>query len=326
MFLNDITYSTSLCDDGVLINFNTLSSTGTGIAANISPADTYLIEFSEELTIPSGNTISISPSGYTLTNVNSFTPQCFVKIRSEYTDGSQTVLKLVVKDSNYNILSSQYKRVICSSQSAKPCIVPVTQVSQPQYIVLSNRNNWEYIYNGYIIAKFALTNITDNLKIQLPRKDATYLPSRGQNDQIKIIIAQSRLLEYKLTADGIKALLGGNTAYTVKNKNVIFVFDSLGRTIQQVQDIQIASVPVGSSSTPQPVAIKSLGSVEFNSSRPAPIPSVSIVRWNNGGIDLDLGELIVNPDVYQINDEIIITRDSDKITGAINFPLLLLTS
>jgi hypothetical protein len=324
MFLNDITYSTILCSDGVLLNFDTLYSTG--INPTIDPATIYLIEFTEELTIPSGNSVSISPSGYTLKNASNFTPQCFAKIASEYTDGSQTVIKLTVKDTNYKVLKTQYKRIICSSQSSKPCIVPIDHPAKPQYITLNIKNNWEYIYNGYIIAKFVPTDITNGIKIRLPRKDISYLPSRGQNDQIKISISLDKLQEYKLTAEGIKALLGGNTVYTVKKREVFFIFDSLDRTIPQIENLQVSSVPVANSTNTLPVTIKNLGTVTFNTSKPSPIPTVSLVRWTNSEVTTFLGELILNPDTYQVNDEIIVIYNSNTITGTINNPLLLLTS
>ena len=80
----------------------------------------YLVEFSNELSIPSGNTITVSPSGYSIKNAKSFTPQCFVKIKSTYTEGSQTLVKLTVKDINYDVLKTQYKRIICSPTPEKP--------------------------------------------------------------------------------------------------------------------------------------------------------------------------------------------------------------
>ena len=325
MFLNDITYSTSLCDDGVLLSFSTLANTGNN--SNISPANIYLIEFSEELTIPSGNTVEISPSGYSLTNVSNFTPQCFIKIKSEYADGSQTVVKLTVKDANYNILKTQYKRVLCSSnQIEKPCIVPTDQPLQQQYVTLSIRNNWEHSYNGYLIAKFVPNDVHDDIKVKLPRKDITYLPSRGQNDQIKVTILISKLKEYNFTPEQIKTLLGGNAAFNTKNKNYIFVVDSLGRTISQIENIQVGTVPQGTGSNPLPILIKNLGSVEFNTAKPAPVPTAAIVKWTHSSTTTTLGELILNPDTYQNNDEIIILYDNDTITGMLNHPLLLLTS
>lgn len=324
MFLNDIIYSTNLCDDGVLVNFDTLVSTGSG--SNIDPTSIYLIEFSEELTIPSGNSVTISPSAYSLKNVTNFTPQCFAKIKSEYTEGSQTVIKLTVKNANYDILKTQYKRIICSNENSKPCILPVDQPLQPQYINLSIRNNWEYSYNGYMIAKFVPNDITDNIKIRLSRKDITYLPSRGQNDQIKIVIPVAKLAEYNLTPAQIKTLLSGNTAYSIKNKDYIFILDSLGRTLQQVENLQVGTVPLPNSSTALPITIKNLGSVKFNTAKPAPVPTVSLVKWTHSASTAVLGELILNPDTYQDNDEIIVFYNNDTITGILNHPLLLLSS
>ena len=324
MFLNDITYSTSFCDAGALISFNTLSSTGSG--SNVSASDIYLIEFTEELTIPSGNIVEISPSAYSLKHTTNFTPQCFVKIKSEYTEGSQTTIKLTVKDANYQTLKTQYKRIICSNNSTKPCISPVEQPPQPQYIVLSIRNNWEFVYNGYILAKFIPTNIEDTIKIKLPRKDIVYLPSRGQNDQIKITISIDKLASYNLSANQIRTLLSGNTAYTIKNANYIFVLDSLGRSLSQIGDIVVTTVPQANSSQPLNVTLKSIGQVEYNTAKAAPIPTASLVRLSSSGSTTQLGELILNPDTYQTNDEIIVLYNNDTITGKINSPLLLLSS
>lgn len=326
MFLNDIIFSTNLCDGGVLVSFENLSSSGSG--ANISPTETYLIEFENELSIPSGNIITISPSGYTIKNSKSFTPQCVAKIKSEYTEGSQTLIKLVIKDINYNVLKTQYKRIICSPESGKPCFFPVKQPQGSQYVTLNRRNNWEYRYNGYMIAKFTPESITDNIAIKLPRKDITYLPSKGRNDQFKITILATKLIEYGFTADHIKQTLGGNTAYTQDGKDIIFVLDALGRTIEQVGTIQLGTVNSGNNQSPTTIFIKSIGTVEFNIPKAAPIPNNCLVHLlNNQNMQItSLGELIINPNTYQVSDEIIVVYNGDDIIGKINTPLLLLTN
>ena len=324
MFLNDIIFSTNLCDGGVLVNFPNLFSSGSG--ANISPTEMYLIEFENELSIPSGNVVTISPSGYTIRNSKSFTPQCVAKIKSEYTEGSQTLIKLVVKDINYNVLKTQYKRIICSAESGKPCFFPVQQPRDSQYITLNQRNNWEYRYNGYMIAKFSPQAITDNISIKLPKKDVTYLPSKGRNDQLIITIPVSKLAEYRFTAEGIKQILGGNTAYTQEDEDIIFVLDALGRTIEQVSNIQLSSFSSGTSQSPIVIFIKSIGTVEFNTPKEAPIPTPCSVRLLNSqnSTTTDLGQLIINPKTYQISDEIIVTYNGNSIIGKIDSPLLLL--
>ena len=98
---------------------------------------------------------------------------------------------------------------------------------------MNQRNNWEYRYNGHLVAKFVPQSITQNISIKLPKKDIPQLPKRDL---------------------------------------------------------------------------------------PQPVPTLCLVDLQN----TRLGELIINPNTYQIGDEIIVTYNSNIITGTIDSPLLVL--
>jgi hypothetical protein len=289
---------------------------------NISKSELYIIEFTNEVSIPSGNIVTISPSGYTVKNTTSFVPQCSAKIKSAYTEGSQTLVKMEIKDINYNILKTQYKRVVCSIKSDKPCFIP-SGPRQTEYITLQRKNNWEYRYNGYIIAKFIPLSFTENISIKLERKNITQLPSRGQTDQFRIVMAVDKLKSYNISADQVKQVLGGNAAYILDNNNYIFVVDSLGRTIQQINNLIVGNVSSsnnGNNSNTN-IIIANIGSVNYNTAKPSPIPTISILELSDKTL---LGQLIVSPDTYKLNDVIIVNYNNISYTSNIKSPLLLL--
>jgi len=223
MFLNDIIFSTNLCSSGVLLKFDNLFSSGSG--ANISPTEMYLVEFSNELSIPSGNTVTVSPSGYSIKNAKSFTPECFVKIKSQYTEGSQTLIKLTVKDINYDVLKTQYKRIICSPKPEKQCLNEEDPQQNYQYIILNQRNNWEYRHNGHLIAKFVPILITDDISIKLRKKNINQLPLPNTYQPIPTVSLVHLLDSGTMIITDLGELIFNPNAYQ-NNDEIIVNYDS----------------------------------------------------------------------------------------------------
>jgi len=329
MFLNEANIPINVCTDGTLIKFSPVSCTGSG--ANIKPADIYLIEFYTETTIPSGNIVNISPSGYTISSTKSFVPMCAVNIQSKYQEGSQTLIKLIIKDLYENTLKTEYKKLVCSSTSSSVCIKPEDEPITNLYIELNAQNDWEYKYNGYSIAKFVPASVPSTIKIKLPRKDIAYLPPKGQNDQFKIILDTSKLLQYNITATSIRGTVGGNASLSSDSAgNQIIIVDALNRPLELMVNLQIGSVTnttTGGQTATLPISLKQVSkNIGYNSSKAAPIPGISIINLRNNSSQTYLGQLIYNPQTYLLNDKIIVIYNTNTINGVLQSPLLLLNS
>jgi len=336
MFINEIRNLTSECECGILSQFSRVYSTG--LYPPIPPKDTYVVEFSKELSIPSGTSVIISPSGYSISKVNEFTPECSVQLISEYLSGNQTVIKVDIKDIYNKVLYSEYKKIVCSPQNTTidPCVrIDDTEASQSLDIELNERNNWEYKYNGFLIVKFIPNNLSSIIKLVFNKKSSAVLPVKSSTDDaIKINLNVQSMQEKNITTDMIRTAIYINSAqwdsynnantYNLTTAANTLSLDSIdSRTPEQIRNILIIERSItntGGASTVEKIYIKDVADVYYLEPTPAKIPTVSIMKYkNNNSSTLNkFGEIQYNSDVYGIDDNITVTIDNKTYIGSYN--------
>lgn len=329
MFINEIRNLTSECECGILVQFDKVWSTG--LYPPVPPKDTYIVEFSKELSIPSGTSVNISPSGYSISKINEFNPECSVQIISEYLSGSQTVVKVDVKDIYNKTLYSQYKKIICSPQNSTidPCVrIDKSEPTQFLDIELNEKNNWEYKYNGFFIVKFIPDNLSNDIKITFKKKSSALLPVKSSTeDSIKINLNIQAMQEKNITIDMIRNAIyinsaqwdsyNANSAYNLTTSSNALSLNSIdSRTPDQIKNILIIEKAVDNTSTQtEKIYIKDVADVVYAEPSPAKIPEISIMKYNNG---LKFGELHYDNSIYTSDDNLFAIIDGTIYSGFFN--------
>jgi len=335
MFINELRNLTSECECGLLVKFNKVFSTG--LYPPIPPKDTYVIEFSKELSIPSGTQVNISPSGYSISKINEFTPECSVQLISEYLSGSQTVIRVDIKDIYNKVLYSEYKKIVCSPQNSTvdPCVrIDSSERVQISDIELSEKNNWEYKYNGFLIVKFIPDDLSSDIKINLSKKSSSILPVKSSTqDSIKINLNIQAMQENNISVDMVRnAIFINSSQWDAINATSIYNLttsaNSLSlnsidsRTPEQIENILIVERQDPNSSPPQveKIYIKDVAEVIYAEPTPAKIPTVCIMKYQDTGsnIPYKFGELHYNNSIYTQDDVLSIDIDGTKYSGFFN--------
>ncbi len=337
MFINEIRNLTSECECGLLVQFDKVYSTGT--YPPLPPKDTYVVEFSKELSIPSGTSVNISPSGYAISKINEFVPECSVQLVSEYLSGNQTVVRVDIKDIYNKILYSQYKKIVCSPQNTTvdPCVkIDQTEPAQSLDIELNEKNNWEYKYNGFIIVKFIPNDLSEDIVLTFKKKSSSLLPVKSSTeDSIRINLNIQAMQEKNITLDMVRTAIyinsaqwdsyNANSSYNLTTSSNSLSLNSIdSRTPDQIKNILIIerSIPNESntSTTSEKIYIKDIAEVVYAEPTPAKIPTISIMKYKNTGSSTlyKFGELQYNDSIYTSDDELFAIIDSTSYSGSFN--------
>lgn len=110
--INTKEFSLDEIEKGVMISFPT--------PANLKVKDQYILYFDAPIILPdnAGTTIQFQPSSGSYSIIgSSFVPKILVTIKSLYRLQIKTLVRLIIKDTNNNIIYTDYMMLVCSPES-----------------------------------------------------------------------------------------------------------------------------------------------------------------------------------------------------------------
>lgn len=285
---------------------------------NINPAENYIIEFSIETKVPSNAEVTLRPSSYVVSSNEGFYPSTIIEILSRFSTSAKVLLKLTIRDiKSNNILKTEYREIIVSDSSNKPCEIISTKPIDISYYELNSKNNWSYFHEGYLLAQFIPSLEYKDISVKVVKKNPQLLPSRGGNNKIRIIADPIKLQNKQTTIDKIRSAILAqydtiNNSIAIANLGNksydIIVEDKLVKP-DDLKDIVIDVVPPV---TGVPIKFSDVATAVPYSQDLYTIPQISLIRWNNNNNIRFLGELHYNQQIYS-NDTILF-----KISGTTN--------
>lgn len=180
-----LTFSTEQCECGALITFDPVFSktpgageiAPSGATPNLPAKDSYVISFSQETTVPSGQTsVELSPASYTISNNSIFAAQVSAKITSFHVGEPEALIKMTIKDIYGNQLYSDYVQVNCLAQSLENCVA--RDPNAQQYIRLNKDNNWTYKVKDQTVIQFIKEFDNDEVEIVFEAKHKSIYDNR----------------------------------------------------------------------------------------------------------------------------------------------------
>lgn len=283
---------------------------------NIEPRDQYTISFTAESVVPSGASVAISPTEYTIAGNDAFTPATTVQLKSKFSSSAKALIKMTITPLLSSIpIKTEYRQIIVSDSSSKPCEIISTEPIKDEFIYLDIDNNWTYTHQGYLLAKFIPTN--KNTIIKLPQKDIQLLPSRTDKNKLKVTANPMSMKNKKVTIDQIRsAMLEAYNSITntsivadLGNKSYDIIVEDIFVKEEDLKDLVVAIVPPV---TGTPVKFSEVAKSSTYNSDLFDIPSIGFVENDSGHI----GELQFNHRIYN-NESIEVIIDSNTLSGKI---------
>jgi hypothetical protein len=285
---------------------------------NIEPKSNYSLEFKVESVVPSGTTVDIVPEIYTISGNDKFTPITSIQIIPKFSTSAKVLLKMTVKsfDSN-NIIKTQYKEIIVSDSSNIPCEIVSDNPIENEFVILNKDNDWSYVHQNYILAKFIPYNNNIN-SIILNKKNNQLLPNRGDKNRFRIIADPLAMKTKSVTVDQIRSAILAtyndieSTKYIANlgNKSYDIVIDDIFISADSFKDLVVAIVPPVSG---EPVKFSEVAEAKEYLPDLSDIPSIGLVRYNG----INIGQLQYNYRIYDgdtIKADYLGTEISGKIT------------
>lgn len=289
---------------------------------NINPRDFYSVQFSVESIVPSSAQAILRPSGYIVGGYQSFTPTTTLEIKSTYSTTAKALIKMTIRDTNSNeILKNEYLEVVMSNSQNKPCEIISQQPIENSYVSLDIKNDWTYKHQVYTLAKFIPKNKSNNISVELVKKNNQLLPNIGNDNKIKIIADPIRLTNKKVTIDQIRTAIVNQfdsiqNYYAVANlgnKSYDIIIKDIFLQPSDLNDLVVAIVPP---ETGVPVKFNEVATAETYSSDLDNIPGISLLYWNHNSNNEYLGELHFDKNIYN-NDPLKIIYNTSGLTGII---------
>jgi hypothetical protein len=289
---------------------------------NIENSDSYVINFTKELSIPDNSDVVITPESYTIQGGNNFIPTTSVRISSLYTTSSKTIIKLSITNSFGKVLFTEYKQIVCSRSADSPCEIIAQKPIVPSFIYLNRQNNWTYKNNGFLIAQFIPDknlNGYENIKIRLPKPADGILPSNTNFDRL-IFTYDPLLGQSKGISKGqVKTVILENPISASLQKNISidekfnrFIVSFSGMSVQQLENLQIESLSPGETQTNR-ITLKDVGEVALYISEPQSIPSIMFLSWSDTNqVGYFFGQLLYDYHVLN-NSDIVVTFKNNNI-------------
>jgi hypothetical protein len=266
---------------------------------NIEPKSNYSLEFKVESVVPSGTTVDIVPEIYTISGNDKFTPITSIQIIPKFSTSAKVLLKMTVKsfDSN-NIIKTQYKEIIVSDSSNIPCEIVSDNPIENEFVILNKDNDWSYVHQNYILAKFIPYNNNIN-SIILNKKNNQLLPNRGDKNRFRIIADPLAMKTKSVTVDQIRSAILAtyndieSTKYIANlgNKSYDIVIDDIFISADSFKDLVVAIVPPVSG---EPVKFSEVAEAKEYLPDLSDIPSIGLVRYNG----INIGQLQYNYRIY----------------------------
>lgn len=186
--------STEQCECGALITFDPVFSktpgageiAPSGASPNLPAKDSYVISFSQETSVPSGQTsVELSPSSYMISNNSIFAPQVSAKISSFHAGEPEALIKMTIKDVYGNQLYTDYVQVNCLAQNIENCVA--RDPDAQQYIRLNKDNNWTYKVKDQTVIQFIKEFDNDEIEIVFEAKHKSIYDSRSSVPKVAMV-------------------------------------------------------------------------------------------------------------------------------------------
>lgn len=111
--INTLSLSLDDAEKGILVSFPT--------PTNLKVKNQYILYFDSPVILPdnAGTVVEFEPGGgsYSMVGSSSLTPKVLVKIKSLYRLQTKTLIRLVIKDTNNNVIYTDYIMLVCSPES-----------------------------------------------------------------------------------------------------------------------------------------------------------------------------------------------------------------
>lgn len=290
---------------------------------NIESRNQYVIKFSQELTVPNTAEITISPETYTIESSSNFSPETVVKIVSKFTTSSKSIIKLSISDIFNQLLYTEYKQIICSQASEKPCEIISKKPFVPTSIYLNRKNNWTYQHNGFTIAQFIPNKNIEykNLSLLLEKQNDAILPSATDTDKLLLKIDPLMMQKKNITRDQLKSTILNNPISASQQENINiedtlnnWIIQGSSLTIEQLKGLVIIVFKDGTF-----ISISDIGEVKRYIPKPQPIPAIMFLYWRDpsSGIGYQLGQIIYDTFIYE-NKNLIV----NFMNNTINYRLI----
>jgi hypothetical protein len=283
---------------------------------NIEPRDQYTISFTVESIVPSGASIIISPTDYTIAGNDTFTPATTVQLKSKFSSSAKALIKMTITPLlSSTPIKTEYRQIIVSDSSSKPCEIISTEPIKDEFVYLDIDNNWTYTHQGYLLAKFIPSN--KNIIIKLPQKNTQLLPSRSNINKLKVTANPVSMKNKKVSIDQIRSAMVEaydsitNTSIVANlgNKSYDIIIEDIFIKPEDLNNLVVAIVPPVTGS---PVRFSEVAKSSTYNSDLFDIPSIGFVQNDSG----HMGELQFNHKIYN-NEPIEVIVDNNTLSGKI---------
>jgi len=187
-------FSTEQCECGALITFDPVFSktpgageiAPSGASPNLPAKDSYVISFSQEISVPSGQTsVDLSPASYMISNNSIFAPQVSAKISSFHTGKPEALIRMTIKDVYGNQLYTDYVQINCLAQNIENCVA--RDPDAQQYIRLNRDNNWTYKVKDQTVIQFIKEFDNDEIEIVFEAKHKSIYAGRSGVPKVAMV-------------------------------------------------------------------------------------------------------------------------------------------
>lgn len=283
---------------------------------NIEPRDQYIISFTEESVVPSGASVVISPTTYTIAGNDTFTPSTTVQLKSKFSSSAKALIKMTITPLlSSTPIKTEYRQIIVSDSSSKPCEIISNEPIQDEFVYLEQNNNWTYTHQGYLLAKFIPAN--NNMVVKLPQKNTQLLPSKANINKLKVTANPVSMKDKKVSVDQIRAAMieaydsitNTSIVANLGNKSYDIIIDDIFIKPEDLNNLVVAIVPPVTGS---PVKFSEVAKSSAYNSDLFDIPSVGFVQNDSGY----MGELQFNHKIYN-NEPIEIISNNTTLAGKI---------
>lgn len=294
---------------------------------NIANASSYVLNFSKELSVPEDAIVDISPASYEINGSNNFEPQTTVKIFSNFTTSSKTIIKLSITDIYNKILYTEYKQISCSRLLDTPCEIRSKTVINTEFIYLNRENNWTYHHNGFLIAQF-LPYIYESeddypeISIRLIKQDLADLPANTNADRLLLTVNPLLIQQKGVTRSEVRDAILENPISASLRKNISidddtndWIIQSSALTIDTLKKVLVLKTQDSQ------VLVEDIGVATIPRIQNHPIPAVSLlktIKVTQYREDHIFGQLLYDPNVYFNSNIMLYSEDYPPLQFTIN--------
>jgi hypothetical protein len=296
---------------------------------NIANASSYVLNFSKELSVPEDAVVDILPASYEINGSNNFEPETAIKIFSNFTTSSKTIIKLSITDIYNKVLYTEYKQISCSRLLDIPCEIRSKTVINTEFIYLNRENNWTYQHNGFLIAQF-LPNVYESeddypeISIRLIKQDLADLPANTNADRLLLTVNPLLIQQKNVTRSEVRDAILENPISASLRKNISinddtndWIIQSSALTVDTLKKVLVLKTQ----SSQVLVEDISVGVASIPKIQNHPIPAVSLlktIKVTEYREDHIFGQLLYDSNVYFNSNIILYSEDYPALQFTIN--------